>query len=88
MIILFACLVGWLDSSTVEKNKAWSLKIALAGVNTGAHNFMRTCNYDGHNPWHTLYNNQQPKPPCYMLPGPKNDFGGYRHFLFVGEYNS
>jgi len=29
MIILFACLVGWLDSLPVEKNKAQALKLCL-----------------------------------------------------------
>jgi len=35
MIIICACLVGWLDSSPVEKIKAQSLKTTWAGANTG-----------------------------------------------------
>ncbi len=61
--ILFAFLVGWLNSSTVEIKdiKAWASKYSLiprvsiaaffsvlAGANTCTHG------YKGHNPWHTV----------------------------------
>jgi len=45
MMILFACLVGWLHSSPVEikkKIKAQSLKSAWAGTNNSMHKFELT----------------------------------------------
>jgi len=35
MIIIFACLVGWLNSSPVEIQKKIEIGLLLAGVNTG-----------------------------------------------------
>ncbi len=67
-IILFACLVGWLDSSPVEKKiEAPSLKTCLGwceylhgpmhGTLKCTHNCMH--NHKGHNPWLTVYHHQR-----------------------------
>ncbi len=63
MIILFACLAAWLDSSPIEKNKAWSLKTAwvgLAWIPACPSECTCVCDcacaYKGHNSGHTFYN--------------------------------
>jgi hypothetical protein len=58
MIILFACLVGWLNSSPVEIQKKNKAQSAWAGMNKGMApgTAQCTCAYEGHNPWHTLKN--------------------------------
>jgi len=56
MIILFACLVGWLNSSAVEIQKQLRSdlqKPAWDGMNKSM--VQCTGDYKGHNPWHTMY---------------------------------